>query len=114
MEKFEFSYENENEVVITDDIFHDWVMHCNGNRVAMKSGVPTQIDKPFYHLNIDTGTKTQILKYEFVYHPNKLDVTADEIINNKDVVEVAEPNKTATARYFAKDGHVITEHKRIG
>lgn len=114
MAEFKHSYENENEVVITDEVFHDWCAHCNGNKAAMYSGVPSQIEKPFYHLNKTTGTKTQITKYEFVYHPNKLDVTADEIINGKDVVEVAEPNKTATARYFAKDGHVITAHKRIG
>ena len=43
----------------------------------------------------------------------KLDVTADEIIEAKGQIFGDQPNKTATARYFAKDGHMILEHHRL-
>jgi len=108
------SYENEKEVVLTNNIFTDWAKHVNGNRAAMKCGAWSG-EKPLYHLNEVTGTKTPLERYEFVYHPLKLNATADEVIAAKDeVITVPEPNWTATATYFAKDGHKIVEHCQIG
>lgn len=106
------SYENEKEVVLTWNTFIDWCNHVNGNAAAMKCGAWSG-EKPLFHLNEATGEKVELEKYEFVYHPMKLDVTADEIIEAKGQIFGDQPNKTATARYFAKDGHMILEHHRL-
>lgn len=105
------SYENEKEVVLTWDTFIDWCGTVNGNQAAMKRDWNEK--KPLFHLNEATGEKVELEKYEFVYHPMKLDVTADEIIAAKGQIFGDQPNKTATARYFAKDGHMILEHHRL-
>lgn len=108
------SYENEKEVVLTNSTFKWWAESVNGNKASMKRDTWTE-EKPLFHLNEATGTKTELERYEFCYHPLKLDATADEIIANTDeVIENPEPNKTATAFYFAKAGHVIKEHCQIG
>lgn len=108
------SYANDKETVLTIDTFKWWAESVNGNKAAMKCGAWNG-DTTLFHLNEATGTKTEITRYEFCYHPLKLDATADEIIANTDeVIENPEPNKTATAFYFAKAGHVIKEHCQIG
>ena len=112
------SYANENETVLTNDTFEDWAKECNGNKAAMKCGAWSD-DEPLYHLNEATGTKTELERYEFCYHPLKLDATADEIIEaasklEPEVIEVPQPNRTATAVYYAKAGHKIVEHCEIG
>lgn len=112
------SYTNENETVLTWDTFQEWAKHVNGNKAAMKCGSWVH-DTPLYHLNEATGTKTELERYEFCFHPYKLDATADEIIEaaknlEPEVIENPEPNKTATAVYYAKAGHKIVEHCQIG
>lgn len=107
------SYENEKETVLTTEIFRDWAKHVNGNKAAMKCGAWAG-EKPLYHFEASTNTKTLLDKYEFLFHPMKLDATADEIIDGRDeVITVSQPNRTATAVYYAKDGHKIIEHCRI-
>ena len=108
------SYENEKEVVLTKETFVNWAKRVNGNKAAMKCGAWSG-EKPLYHLEKATNTKTPLDKYEFVFHPMKLNATVDEVIAAKDeVIAVPEPNRTATATYYAKDGHKIVEHCQIG
>ena len=110
------SYENENEIVLTIENFKEWCDTVNGNAASMKNSNCDSYGKPVYHLNETTGKKTEIKSYEYVFHPLKLDVTADEITNEfyeleKIVKENPEPNRTATARYFDRSGKcIITEH----
>lgn len=109
------SYENGKEIVLTTDDFERWCDYLNGNEAAMKNTNCANETKPVYHLNEATGKKTELRAYEFVFHPNKLDATADDIINNtkefaEEVAENPQPNRTATAKYYAKDGNVIVEH----
>ena len=110
------SYANDKETVLTIDTFKWWAQDVNGNKAAMKCG-DWNGETPLFHLNEATGVKTEITRYEFCYHPLKLDVTADEIINPANVDEVIEnpqPNSTAKAVYYAKDGHKIVEYCKIG
>jgi hypothetical protein len=110
------SYANDKETVLTIETFKFWAASVNGNKTAMRCN---GWDKgtPLYHLNEATGTKTEITRYEFFYHPYKLDATVDEIMNpaNADeVIENPQPNNVATAIYYAKAGHKIIEHCMVG
>lgn len=112
------SYTNENETVLTWDTFQEWSKDVNGGKTAMKRGAWSE-EEPLYHLNEATGTKTELERYEFLYHPLKLDATADEIIEaaknpEPEVIETPQPNRTATAVYYTKAGHRIVEHCQIG
>lgn len=93
------SYENENEIVITSELFKNWCSHVNGNKASMKQGDTSVYGKPLYYLNTATGTKTQIKSYEFKYDPE----------------EFGEGTKTytATATYVGMDGKKITSHAPV-
>lgn len=112
------SYANENETVLTIETFKSWAKDVNGNKAAMKCGAWSG-ETPLFHLNEATGVKTEIKRYEFLYHPLKLDATADEIIEagknpEPEVIENPQPNKTAKAVYYSKAGHKIEEYCQIG
>ena len=112
------SYANDKETVLTIATFKGWAADVNGNKAAVKCGAWNG-ETPLFHLNEATGVKTEITRYEFCYHPYKLDATADEIIAaagnpEPEVIENPQPNKTATAVYYAKAGHKIVEHCMIG
>lgn len=97
------SYENENEIVLTNELFTSWCDEINGNKASMECGDTAKFEKPCYYLNEATGTKTQLKKYRFEFDPDEL------------ATEENPTAKVTSARaiWTAIDGHEIISYAPV-